>query len=45
MRLAEFITDNMELILMEWETFAASVLPATDVGTPASMAGEPAVSR
>ena len=28
MSLAEFITDNMELILMEWETFAASVLPA-----------------
>jgi signal transduction histidine kinase len=28
MRLAEFITDNMELILTEWETFAASVLPA-----------------
>ena len=28
MSLAEFITHNMELILMEWETFAASVLPA-----------------
>ena len=28
MSLAEFITDNMELILIEWETFAASVLPA-----------------
>ena len=28
MSLAEFITDNMELILMEWETFAESVLPA-----------------
>ena len=28
MRLAEFITDNVELILIEWETFAASVLPA-----------------
>jgi signal transduction histidine kinase len=27
MRLAEFITDNMELILAEWEAFAASVLP------------------
>jgi hypothetical protein len=28
MSLAEFITDNMELILMEWETFAESILPA-----------------
>jgi len=28
MRLAEFITDNMEAILAEWEAFAASVLPA-----------------
>ena len=28
MSLAEFITDNMELILMEWETFAESALPA-----------------
>ena len=28
MRLAEFITDNMEAILAEWEAFAASVLKA-----------------
>lgn len=28
MRLAEFITDNIELILTEWEAFAASALPA-----------------
>ena len=27
-RLAEFIADNMEVILAEWEAFAASVLPA-----------------
>jgi signal transduction histidine kinase len=28
MRLAEFIANNMEVILAEWETFAASVRPA-----------------
>ena len=28
MRLAEFIRHNMEAILVEWETFAASLLPA-----------------
>jgi signal transduction histidine kinase len=28
MRLAKFIADNMEVILAEWEAFAASVLPA-----------------
>ena len=28
MRLAEFIADNMEVILAEWEAFAASLLPA-----------------
>jgi signal transduction histidine kinase len=28
MRLAEFIADNMEVILAEWEAFAASILPA-----------------
>ena len=28
MRLAEFIADNMEVILAEWEAFAASVLPS-----------------
>ena len=28
MRLAEFIADNKELILAEWEAFAASLTPA-----------------
>ncbi len=28
MRLADFILDNMETILGEWEAFAATLLPA-----------------
>ncbi len=30
MKLADFIQDNLEIILQEWETFAASLTPAAD---------------
>ena len=37
MRLAEFIRRNMEAILAEWETFAATLLPAAAGLTPLSL--------
>jgi signal transduction histidine kinase len=37
MRLAEFILKNMESILAEWETFAATMLPAAAEMTPLAL--------
>ena len=37
MRLAEFIRDNMEAILAEWEAFAATLLPAATGLTPLAL--------
>lgn len=37
MRLAEFIRDNMETILAEWEAFAATLLPAANDMTPLAL--------
>lgn len=37
MRLAEFILDNMESILAEWEAFAATMRPAAESMTPLAL--------
>lgn len=37
MRLAEFILDNMESVLAEWEEFAATMLPAAEGMTPLAL--------
>jgi signal transduction histidine kinase len=37
MRLAEFILDEMEAVLSEWEVFAASLLPAATGMTPLAL--------
>ena len=37
MRLAEFIRQNMEKILVEWEAFAATLLPAAESMTPLAL--------
>ena len=37
MRLAEFIADNMEAILAEWEAFATTLLPAAGHMTPLAL--------
>lgn len=37
MRLADFIVRDMEVILKEWEAFAASLLPAAQGMTPAAL--------
>ena len=40
MRLADFILSNMESILVEWERFAATVLPAAVSMTPLALRNE-----
>src|SRR4051794_16717067 len=37
MRLAEFILQNMEAILAEWEAFAATLVPAANGMTPLAL--------
>jgi signal transduction histidine kinase len=37
MRLAEFIQNNMECILVEWEVFAATLLPAAEHMSPLAL--------
>lgn len=37
MRLAEFIQNNMERILAEWEAFAATLIPAAETMTPLAL--------
>ena len=40
MRLADFILSNMESILVEWERFAATLLPAAASMTPLALRNE-----
>ena len=37
MRLSDFISTNMEAILTEWESFAATLLPASRDMTPLTL--------